>query len=128
MSANEKPSEALSSDNISAAISKLLEHPELLSMAASALGVDNTSKTSTEASETVQSTSTDSKSDTSKDASSDIMASIMPLLSGLSANGGSFKHEPLLRALKPYLSESRREAIEYIIKISRMSSLVKGLK
>lgn len=127
MSTAEKTPEALSADNISSAISKLLEHPELLSMAASALGIDSNGKAATDTPEAAEDTPTGSNGETAPSASSDVMASIMPLLSGLSG-GGSFKHEPLLRALKPYLSESRKEAIDYIIKISRMSSLVKGLK
>lgn len=129
MSTVEKPTETLSPDNISAAINKLLEHPELLSMAASALGVSTPATATAEASAvTAESTTSEGIESPTKNISPDIMASIMPMLSKLSENGGSFKHEPLLRALKPYLSDSRREAIEYIIKISRMSSLVKGLK
>ena len=129
MSADEKQSgtEALSSDNISAAVGKLLEHPELISMVASVLGG--------EASPSAQDVSTEEQpSDESipveaqiKD-TPELLSSVMPLLSKLTGSGSPCRHEALLCALKPYVSQSRCEAIDYILKISRMSSLVKGLK
>ena len=38
------------------------------------------------------------------------------------------KRTALLCALKPYLSQSRREAIDYIIRISRMSGIISHLR
>lgn len=130
MSAEERQTgtEALSTDNISAAVGKLLEHPELISMVASVLG-----GTSPPPSEPVDPIGEANDGDSVsvgaqvKDAP-DIMASLIPMLSKLACGGGSCRHEALLCALKPYVSASRCEAIDYILKISRMSSLVKGLK
>ena len=137
MSENEIPTDgaAISSDSISDSVGKLLEHPELLSMVASVLGKPSpvsasqaqagTADISDDAEAVVASNteSTPSVGDVP-----DVMASVMPLLSRVMSGKGNCRHEQLLCALKPYLSPSRCQAIDYVIKISQMSSLVKGLK
>lgn len=112
-------------DGISEAVSKLMAHPELISAVASALGgMQGGVPSPPPPEEAAQSPSSPKVS-----ASPDIPASLSPLLSKLaSQSGGVCRHEALLCALKPYVSPSRKEAIEYIIKISKMSNLVKGLK
>ncbi len=66
----------------------------------------------------------------------ELMTSLAPLLSGLSQKGGGKKELPkitdsrqacLLRALKPYVSGGRREAIDYMIRISQVTDLLKHL-
>ena len=59
----------------------------------------------------------------------DALATLAPLLSGdiSKLTRGDDKRACLLRALKPYLSEGRCEAIEYIIKFSALSELLKNL-
>ncbi len=124
--------------DLSAAISKIMEHPELISMAAAVLG--NTSaeaESSEDSSEGHDSGSTSVSSEPAASASppSELISTLAPMLSKLSALGSngatdkkSFRHEALLCALRPYLSQSRVEAIDYIIKISKMSALIQGLK
>lgn len=124
--------ETFSTDGISAAVSKLLEHPELISMVASALGADKASdgEKQSETSETqndgAQSVAAGAFTDGKP--TPELLTSLMPMIAKLAGGGGSCPHEPLLCALKPYLNPSRREAIDYIIKISKMSSLVKEFK
>ena len=57
------------------------------------------------------------------------ISALAPILSkGLSGYSKSDdKRACLLRALKPYMSEGRCEAIEYIIKISLISDVLKNL-
>ncbi len=49
-----------------------------------------------------------------------------PMLSGTSA-GGDKKKEALLYAVRPYLSDGRRQAIDYMIRISRISEVLKNI-
>ncbi len=121
--------------DLSSAISKIMEHPELISMVASVLGEPTKTESAAPAAETV-STDVQGTAENAVPISvpTDMLSSVMPLVSKLSAlsspqNGGSgFKHEQLLCALKPYLSSSRGDAVDYIIKISKMSTLLKGIK
>ncbi len=116
-------------DGISEAVNKLMAHPELISAVASALGGMQGGAPSPPPTERTADTEETVQSSPTVSAAPDIQASLSPLLSKLtSQSGGVFRHEALLCALKPYLSPSRKEAIEYIIKISKMSNLVKGLK
>lgn len=59
----------------------------------------------------------------------DAISALAPLLSAdfSKLSRGDDKRACLLRALKPYLSESRCEAIEYIIKFSALSEVIKKL-
>ncbi len=56
----------------------------------------------------------------------DMAGLIAPLLSA-EAGGGNDNRACLLRALKPYLSAGRGEAVDYIIKFSRISDVLKNL-
>ena len=137
---------AISEDGISNAINKLLENPELISMVASALGKSaplGVGATGDGQGEKITSTADDAKeSETAVSSSAsvpsinaDAVAALMPMLSGLGKISGSdgkagakFRHEELLCALKPYLSNSRCEAIDYILRISRMSGIINRLR
>ena len=137
---------AFSEDGISNAINKLLENPELISMVASALGksapsgVGVTDSNKGNSGVTVSDTPEDGEPAVSASASApsinaDAVAALMPMLSGLGKisggdgkAGSKFKHEELLCALKPYLSRSRCEAIDYILRISRMSGIINRLR
>ena len=108
---------AFGEDALAGAIGKLMEHPELISMVASALGAGApVSDTHSEDGD---------KQQPSIDASAgqnDVIAALLPKLgklSGASAAKSGFKHEPLLCALKPYLSKERCETVDYIIRISK---------
>ncbi|MBO7310837.1 MAG: hypothetical protein J6U86_05530 [Clostridia bacterium] len=133
MSQNEIP--ALGTDKISEAVGKLLENPSLLQSVASALGLGGEGGEKATASDTHEAASVEAvagkhevaeASASSADMSA-IMASVLPMLSKLASGGGDCRHEKLLFALKPYLSPSRSSAVDYIVKISKMSELVKGL-
>ena len=64
----------------------------------------------------------------------EVIGVIKPLISngGGEGTGGKFqdgdKRLALLMALKPYLSSKRCEAIDYIVKMSKLSQTVKSLK
>ena len=116
------------SDGISAAIGKLMEHPELISMVASALGKNTQSAPQ----ETAASSPAEAPSEESTP-SADTLTAFMPMLSRLSGALGkdgqkNAPHAQLLCALKPYVSENRRTAIDYILKLSQMSALMGGIK
>lgn len=129
---------------ISDAISKIMANPEILSSVASMLGTS--SPISAKASDAQEVTETEEKAiaqDVPSSApheappsSSDIgavVSTLAPLLSGLSGSKKlpDIKHDDkracLLRALKPYLSPSRREAIDYMISLSQISDLIKHI-
>lgn len=114
------------SDGISAAIGKLMEHPELISMVASALGRDTQA-----ASQDPPPASADAPTEEKPPA--DTLAAFMPMLSRLSGALGkegqkNAPHAQLLCALKPYVSENRRTAIDYVLKLSQVSALMGGMK
>lgn len=122
-------STSIPDDALAGAISKILEHPELISMVAGVLGggsaTDGTQKNEPRA------VSADTSSALSDKEASDALAPILPIigkLSSLSKDGTPFKHEPLLIALKPYLSKSRCETVDYIIRISKLSSMISGMR
>ena len=120
----EKKNPDIGADALSGAVSKLLEHPELISMVASALG-----QSSHEAPK--GSPPPESSPVPAKEEQTDVMASVLPILSKLSSSDGahsSFKHAGLLCALKPYVSKSRADAIDYIIRISQISGLIGKIK
>lgn len=121
----------LGSNELSNAVGKLLENPELVSAVASALGKNVSAGTPSAPPRADEAP----LGEVSPRDSGDMLAAVMPLLSKLGnaeksaqMDGDSFKHEQLLRALKPYLSSSRGEAIDYIIRISRMSNIIKHMR
>ena len=119
----------INEDSISSAISRLMEHPEIIGAVASALSGVSAS----EAKE-------DNESKAEPDADGDLAASLMPIISrlgslklgggkdGAGRGGGGGKHAALLCALKPYLSKNRCDAIDYILKISQMSDIISKLR
>ena len=64
-------------------------------------------------------------------APTDLVATLAPILTGLAGKGlASKKDDPracLLRALKPYVNPARREAIDYMIRLSQISELFRSL-
>ena len=114
-------------DAFSSMLNGILSNPEMLSMVSSlAEQLKNNASRPTEAvseSEPVAPVSSNHQ----KDLQSAIGA-LAPLLSG--GKGGSKADNDracLLRALKPYLSPGRCEAIEYIIKLSKITDVIKNL-
>ncbi len=116
----------LQSLDLSGAIGKIMEHPELISMVSSILGdtQEGAQKPPSEQSSAEAPPSVPAEVPES-------IATLMPMLSKISSLGSGgkpYKHEALLCALKPYLCATRCEAIDYIIKISKMTSLVRDFK
>ena len=122
----------ISDKALSEAFGKILEHPELISMVAGVLG-ENSDKSEAGikgATDTAPSQGRAVASERSD--AGDSIATLMPLISKLSgapADGGKpFKHEPLLCALKPYLGQRRQETVDQIIRLSKLSSIINGMR
>ena len=111
--------------DLSHAIDQIMAHPEWISMVASALGKSAEPSSVAEPPEEKEETPPSS-------APTDSVAALTPMLSKLSqikpsANGGRSQRGELLCALKPYLSPGRQEAIDYMIRLSQISDLLKHL-
>lgn len=124
-----------SENDFSAVLGNILSNPEMLSSIksiAEKLKNDNASSQAAQTftqEETVsaQSAAPESAAPTSAKATEAISA-LAPLLSADFSKlaHGDDKRACLLRALKPYLSDGRCEAIEYIIKFSAISNIIKN--
>lgn len=134
---------------LSDAIDRLLANPELLSTVASAIGVQpptDTNPTDKEFESEPKTTQTDDKisedsenasaKPTQKDISSklpELMANAAPILAALSGGGKGGKlpdddRTRLLCALKPYVNPHRKEAIDTIVNLARISEVIKTVK
>jgi hypothetical protein len=109
--------------DISAAIDKLLANPELINMVASAIGKSAPVTDEKEQNAVPVSSKTGSVPD--------VISSIAPVLSALKGadghNSRSDHRSCLLAALKPYLCKERCEAIDYMIKLGKISELLKNM-
>jgi len=110
------------------AIQKLLKNPEIINTVAAAVGASPLGNQATEITKDSPPTQNISAPNT------DSIATLAPVLSSLSSltkNGAPSKISSnqacLLRALKPYVNSNRCEAIEYIIKITEISQLLKTI-
>lgn len=126
---------ALDDARISGAINKILEHPEIIgaigSMLTSQKPAVQTEETPIKESAETEPTVPES-TETGAAGGSDMIATLLPMLSrlqGLSHNSPprDDNRECLLRALKPYLSRERCEAIDQMLKISRISDILKNM-
>lgn len=115
---------------ISGAINKILEHPELIGMIGSML---TTQKQETETvADAAAEESVAAEAAPTAAGGGDMLASLVPMLSRLQSVSGALprkddKRECLLLALKPYLSQERCEAIDQMLKISRISDVFKNM-
>lgn len=115
------------SDGFSSILNGILSNPEMMAMISSMAGKlknENTPAESeaAEASETAASTSAPERLP-------EAISALAPLLSGEGVKHSKRDNDRacLLRALKPYLSPGRSEAIDYIIKFSSIADLLKNL-
>jgi len=143
--------------SLSDAINKLMANPEIISTVASALGgMEKASDLPSASSDAEQKQGdlpenslntepvlSDSPPPQGNRTSSvdmgELMKSIAPMMSMLQGVGSqsgshsseryldSHKREALLCALKPYVSDGRREAIDHIIRISQVSDILKNI-
>ena len=119
---------------ISDAIEKLLAHPELLSTIASTIGLGKSAAPQPPSPESPPTPDASALPVATPPAKAndlgDAVAALAPLLGALSGKGGPKGDDPrtcLLRALKPYVSHGRAEAIDTIIQLSRVSEVLKKL-
>ncbi|MBQ9783804.1 MAG: hypothetical protein IJW44_04740 [Clostridia bacterium] len=134
--------------DLSQAIDRILAHPELISMVASALGGASApaapaASTDTDAVPVENPRPADSgeslapkelEPPASGADPAALMTSLAPLLSGLGGKGSGIGGKPkddnrtcLLRALKPYVNPGRQEAIEYMIRFTQITDLLKHM-
>lgn len=116
-------------DNLSATISSILSNPEMLSMItsmASTLKGESTTKEEKAPEEAPSEVEASLTTPTPDKKLPEMLATIAPLLSH-SGPRSDDKRAHLLLALKPYLSSGRCEAIDYIIKFSNLSEILKNL-
>ena len=139
-------------EGLSSAVDQLLAHPEILSMVANALGKGGAPSGSQAPAQTAQLQPTQeeppamgnnlppTEADTAEvgatgsaaPAPTDLVATLAPILSELGGKGRLQSRKDdhrtcLLRALKPYVNPARREAIDYMIRLSQLSDLFKQL-
>lgn len=112
--------------DISATIDKLLANPELINMVASAIG-KNVPKESTNVEESGKEIAVAKESANMPD----VISTLTPVLSALKGKGvqdaKTDRRACLLGALKPYLCKERCDAIDYMIKLGRISELLKNM-
>ena len=137
---NERADIGLPND-FSAMLDKVLSNPEILTTVASALsgvssnGGAEASNKDTEKPSAEQSVAAPAPLDTDAMMQKlpQMMKMLSPMLSGSGAKNHSPAHDPsdkrtcLLLAIKPYLSPERCEAIDYIIKFSKLSEILKTI-
>lgn len=122
-------------DSFSSALNGILSNPEMMAMISS---MANKFKSETTPKEEQLPVSPPPQADDNAEKSpavpamseiSNAMSALSPLFSGALQKGKEpdDKRACLLRALKPYLSKNRRDAIEHIITISKLSYLFKNL-
>lgn len=150
MEQNQMPSAAPPPD-LSSVLDKILSNPELISMVVKTLGTTSGASTPAAAAPPpTQEVKTEpppqappAEAPATEHPSAipaglgDMLTGLSPLLSKISGTGLG-KSSPmgkreddhracLLRALKPYLNSSRQEAIDYMIRLSELSLLLKHL-
>ena len=121
--------------NISDAIAKLKEHPEIISAVASALSGNNGNNTDNNINEEKTEAPIVS-SPFPMEKLTEVMATLGPMLSemgsspvGKEIKGSREDHRyALLCALRPYLSDGRREMVDYVLKFGRIGDLLKKMK
>ncbi|MBR6681046.1 MAG: hypothetical protein IKL59_07280 [Clostridia bacterium] len=112
------PSVSAENNQLSDAFQKILANPEIISTVASVIGMP-APKVSPEG------------EPAAAEPSADALSAFAPILNSLSKKDPSPRissnQASLLRALKPYVNPNRCEAIDYIIKISEISQLLKKI-
>ncbi len=133
-----------SSEAISEAIDKLMSNPEILTNIMGALGgsapkqeKEAVSDLEEEVPHTAQA-STSAAADASPMFSPELLAKLPGIMSALGGSGTASasssksralsESEALLCALKPYLSPHRAEAVDKILKLSRLGSIIGNIK
>ena len=115
------------SDGFSSILNGILSNPEMMAMISSMAGKlkSENAPAESEAAEASEAAATASAPERLPEA----ISALAPLLSGEGVKHSKRDNDRacLLRALKPYLSPGRSEAIDYIIKFSSIADLLKNL-
>ena len=112
-------------DAFSSALNNILSNPQMLSMVSSMSEQLKNNASKPEAASPQPTDAAPASASPSKDMAS-ALGALAPLLSSNSSKADN-NRACLLRALKPYLSSGRCEAIEYIIKFSKLTDVIKNL-
>ena len=116
---------------IADAINHLMANPELIGMIGRAMASAKADTPRADAGAPPEAAPAEAeRSEASPVASmSSMISNLAPMLSNLSrgASEEAENRSALLRALKPYLSKERCEAIEQMITVSRISEIIRGL-
>ena len=134
----------ISANDISGAIAKLREHPEIISAVASALSeASSASEPSESKDKPITSVSNPEPLPAAPtpgipiERISEVMATLAPMLSEISGKsslpkeikGSREDHRyALLCALRPYLSRERREVVDQFLKFGKIGELLKKMK
>ena len=116
MTDNKDIRELMGNGDLSAMIERLKEHPEIVSTVASALGLGTAAPSS------------ETSNSTSPPPIPDMLSAIAPLMSKKDTDPHKDDRMALLTALKPYLSQERRQIVDYIIQFSKIGDLMKNVK
>lgn len=130
------PTPPQSSPSLSEMLDKVLANPELIGAVVSALKESGITPPSAEASAPASPPPSSPSGDDLAQRLPQIMASVAPMLATLSASPpkeaphtatASDPRTALLCALKPYLSHSRCEAIDYMVRLGKLSELLRQI-
>ena len=115
------------SDGFSSILNGILSNPEMMAMISSMAG--KLKSESAPAESAAAKTSEAAPAENAPERLPETISARAPLLSGDSVKHSKRDNDRacLLRALKPYLSPGRSEAIDYIIKFSNIADLLKNL-
>lgn len=123
----EKDTSPRDNDAFSSMLNGILSNPEMMSMVSSMAEQLKNSSPPKPTEESPPPPAEEVSVPAQRDISGAISA-LAPLISGsLGGSKADSDRACLLRALKPYLSEGRCEAIEYIIKFSKLTDVIKNL-
>lgn len=140
----DEPTGGIPPSALSGALAMIKEHPELISAVASA--ISGSSPTETQESQNEESKGSEYPEAESASAEvpnlpiekiSEVMTVLAPMLSELGGKqvppkeikGSREEHRyALLCSLRPYLSEERREIVDYMLKFGKISELIKKIK
>ena len=121
--------------NFSEMLDKVLAHPEIISSVAAALSKGGEQTAETEKKEETADTVKNAPSSPDIAAMMQKIPDVMKLVGPMMSKGGgeigaskaNDKRTCLLNAIKPYLNPHRCEAIDYIIRFSELSELIKNI-
>lgn len=128
---------------LSDALDRLLANPELLSTVAAAIGAsppsdvvenDSEEEAKKDAKKTdmaAEAVSTDNHTEDISQKLPELMSNVAPVIAALSGRGGKQPDDDrtrLLCALKPYVNPHRRDAIDTMVQLARISEVIKTVK